>query len=127
MNSNTNQEIFSFTDDIYNLLRYSYSVDEDTARLDEFHQTEQQHDESANIWSNFIEGPDLLISNENFLLDLDCSFNSEIPIVEVDFIPFSDLQSNPSIIDNEELQVEDISENQQDEDSSNTPPEKNIF
>ncbi|CAG8564437.1 2968_t:CDS:1 [Ambispora gerdemannii] len=123
MNSNTNQEMFPFTDDNYNLLRYSYSVDEDAARLDELHQTEQQHDESANIWSNFIEGPDLPILNENFLFDLDRSFDSEIPIIEVEFIPFSDLQPNHSTIDNEVPQVEDIPANQQDEDSSSTPPE----
>ncbi|CAG8701514.1 12701_t:CDS:1, partial [Ambispora gerdemannii] len=89
--------------------------DETTTRLDELHPTEQQNNEAANLWSGFVEGSDCPISNEeNGLLDLDRSFDSDIPIVEVEFIP---LQPNPLPIDNEAPQVEDIPTSQ-DEDSS---------
>ncbi|CAG8586715.1 14666_t:CDS:1 [Ambispora leptoticha] len=78
------QENFFFIDNHHNLLRYFYLVDEVTPRLEEFHYTEQQNNESIDIWSDFIRGTDLSIVNEeNFLLDLDCSFNSDIPLIQM--------------------------------------------
>ncbi|CAG8650891.1 1682_t:CDS:1 [Ambispora gerdemannii] len=111
MNSNNN-----------NTLRYFYSVNEATTRLDKLYQMEQ-HNESADIWSDFVDGSYLPILNEkNVLLDSDCSFVSDIPIIEIEFIP--DLP-NPSTIDNDNeiTQVDQHLEDQQDEDSSSTPPE----
>ncbi|CAG8491845.1 5317_t:CDS:1 [Ambispora leptoticha] len=77
------QENFRFNNH-HNLLRYFYSVDEVTNRLEELHYIEQQNNESINIWSDFIGGSDLAIVNEeNVLLDLDRSFNSDIPLIPI--------------------------------------------
>ncbi|CAG8606133.1 4948_t:CDS:1 [Ambispora gerdemannii] len=100
MNSNTNKEI----DNNHNLLRYSYSVDETATRLDELHQTEQQHYEPSDIWSNFVEGSDLPILNEeNVLLDSERSFDSDIPTIEIEFA------SDPSTIEMPQVGQEDSS------------------
>ncbi|CAG8593959.1 2316_t:CDS:1 [Ambispora gerdemannii] len=107
MNSNNN-----------NTLRYFYSGNEAATRLDELYQMEQ-HNESIDIWSDFVDGSYLPILNEkNVLLDSDRSFDSDIPIIEIEFIP--DLP-NPSTIDNdndndnEMPQVDQHLEDQQDE------------
>ncbi|CAG8470074.1 6288_t:CDS:1 [Ambispora leptoticha] len=93
MTTNTNQANFLFTDDNRNLLRYSYLVDKVNTRLDELHHTEQQINEPIDIWSNFTEGSDLPLVNEvNVLPD---SFNSDIPIIEVESVEF-DLYPNLS-------------------------------
>ncbi|CAG8586733.1 14667_t:CDS:1 [Ambispora leptoticha] len=105
MTTNANQENFLFTDDNRNLLRYSYLVDEVNTRLEELHQTEQQNNEPVNIWSNFIRGFNLpIVNEENALLDLDRSFDSDIPNIEVESVE-SNLQPNPSTT-NEVPQIE---------------------
>ncbi|CAG8606996.1 5728_t:CDS:1, partial [Ambispora gerdemannii] len=115
MNSNNN-----------NTLRYFYSGNETITRLDELYLMEQ-HNESADIWSDFVDGSYFPILNEkNVLLDSHRSFDSDIPIIEIEFTP--DLP-NPSTIDNdndndnEMLQVDQHLEDQQDEVSSSVAPE----
>ncbi|CAG8617864.1 11537_t:CDS:1 [Ambispora leptoticha] len=78
-------ENLSFTDNHHNLLLYFYSVDEVSTRLEALHNTEQQNNESIDIWSDFIRGSDLpVVNEEDVLLDFVRSFE----LVE------SDLQSN---------------------------------
>ncbi|CAG8441037.1 7676_t:CDS:1 [Ambispora gerdemannii] len=116
MNSNNN-----------NTLRYFYSVNDATTRLDKLYQMEQ-HNESADIRSDFVDGSYLPILNEkNVLLDPDCSFVSDIPIIEIEFIP--DLPNLSTIgNDNELTQVDQHLEDQQDEDSqAHHPNHKHII
>ncbi|CAG8470052.1 6287_t:CDS:1 [Ambispora leptoticha] len=78
MNTNTNH-----------LLRYLYSFDEDVSRLNELHQTVQQDNESADLWSNFIRGSDFPVE-ENGLLNLDRIFDFDIPIIEPESVESTD-------------------------------------
>ncbi|CAG8560467.1 2797_t:CDS:1 [Ambispora leptoticha] len=85
--SQLDQENFRFPDNHHNVLRYFYSVDAITTRLEELHQKEQQNNESIDIWSNFIRGSDLpIVNEENVLLDLDRSFDSDSPIIDIEVI-----------------------------------------